>query len=122
MIFTSRSASVRKGLGSKDNSDKAMKDAYTKRRANVYFDFETTLSEDPHHPKHQGLQQAFLVSLTIDILIPLKEIAQILFGDDQDGIEDVHLFIPFELIWGIDCDVELITRFHSIQDFIREGC
>lgn len=87
-----------------------MKNAYTKRRANVYFDFETTLSEDLHLERHRGLQQAFLVSLTIDILIPLKEIATILFGEDQDGIEDVQLFIPFELIWGLDCDVALIDR------------
>ena len=40
----------------------------------------------------------------------------------QDGVEDVQLFTPFELIWGLDCDVALIERFTEIQEFIREGC
>lgn len=34
----------------------------------------------------------------------------------------MKLFIPFELMWGLDCDVEIIERFHSIQEFIRVGC
>lgn len=125
MKFTSRTKSVKSGLKPSNKRGKSCKNittAYAECRANVYFDFETTLSDETHQPQYRGLQQAFLVSLTIDISIPLKSVAEAVFGKVQDGIEDVKLYIPFELLWGLDCDVELIDRLQQLQDIVRKGC
>jgi hypothetical protein len=85
LIFTSRIKSVKSGLKPSVKGRKSCKNvakAYAKCHANVYFDFETTLSSDTHQSKYRGLQQAFLVSLTIDISIPLKAVAEAVFGKE----------------------------------------